>query len=190
MAKLPASNGYDPEIVERVMREAERFKEEIASKKGEYMQFARSRREKIEDLLDRAKDEHGLPKKVMKQKLKQREYLARAQKCRSDLEVEDQDEFDQISVALGELAGTPLGDAALAQANEKARQRAREAHSAVAQGDPDAAKNKRRSRRSSASAKTGATPADAAPAASSTAPATPRSAGDEMLENVVPIGKA
>ena len=185
MAKLPASNGYDPEIVERVMREAERFKEEIASKKGEYMQFARSRREKIEDLLDRAKDEHGLPKKVMKQKLKQREYLARAEKCRSDLEAEDQDEFDQISVALGELAGTPLGDAALAKANEEARKRAREAHSAVSQGDPDAQKKKRKAPARGKAAKGGSA---AGTEASASPP--PKSASEEMLDNVVPLGKA
>ena len=57
--------------------------------------------------------EAGVTKKVLKAKVKQHNYLKKADKCRTDLEADEQNEFDLIVQKLGGLAELPLGLAAL-----------------------------------------------------------------------------
>ena len=67
----------------------------------------------MSDVLDRAK-EAGIPKKVIKDTTKIRELNARISRIQSDGEAEDNETLEQFRFALGDLAETPLGQAATA----------------------------------------------------------------------------
>jgi len=62
-----------------------------------------------------AKNE-GLPVKALKNIVKDRAAEKAAERRRTDLDTPDLESYDQIVFMLGELAGTPLGDSALAAA--------------------------------------------------------------------------
>jgi len=104
-------NGPSPvAFVERI----ERCKGELATLRGKYMVACKGVREDINGILVEAEDE-GLSRKALKSVLKARDLEAKADAVREALEDEDQTAYDNIRVALGDFADTPLGQAAIAQ---------------------------------------------------------------------------
>lgn len=104
--RIPAAKAT--EFVGRI----ERLYDDLASAKGEYMRRAKTIREDIALVIDDAKTA-GIPKKELKAVIKTRDLERKAQAIRDDLEADSQETFDQIRLALGDLADTPLGEAAL-----------------------------------------------------------------------------
>jgi uncharacterized protein (UPF0335 family) len=96
----------------------ENLYDELASEKGEYMNRARQIRESIARVLVEAKDA-GIPKKEFKTVIKARQLENKLERIRDELEPDEVETFDQIRLALGDYADTPLGAAALAQAGDR-----------------------------------------------------------------------
>lgn len=80
-----------------------------------YMSECKTVREDIAAVLQEAK-EAQIPKKVIKTTVKVRELERKADEAREELDIADRDTFDNIRHALGDLADTPLGQAATAAA--------------------------------------------------------------------------
>jgi uncharacterized protein (UPF0335 family) len=115
---VPAGAGHNQitaQSAKQYVDRIERLYDDLASEKGEYMRKAKTIREDIALVLDDAKTA-GIPKKELKAVIKTRDLERRAQAIRDDLEADSQETFDQIRVALGDLADTPLGEAALDRA--------------------------------------------------------------------------
>lgn len=114
-APEPASgqNSADASMVQRWTSEIERHFGDLESMKGAYMQQCKTVREMIADCYDRAKDS-GVPKKALKAVIKTRQLEKKIEGLREDL-AEDglEDDYDNIRLALGDLADLPLGKAAL-----------------------------------------------------------------------------
>ena|SRR5256885_13424061 len=85
---------------------------ELASEQGSYMERCREIRSSIAAVYDDAKDK-GINKKVLRAKVKEHNLLKKAEKCRAELEADEQSEFDLIRQKLGGLAELPLGLAAI-----------------------------------------------------------------------------
>ncbi|MCF1502173.1 hypothetical protein L0F51_00130 [Afifella sp. H1R] len=109
-------NGFDPQKCQTFVSQIERIFAEMETKKGEYMAWCQGRRELISGVYDNAKDA-GIPKKELKANVKRRQLEAQIDALREDMEPDQQDTYDNIRLALGDLADTPLGDAALAKSS-------------------------------------------------------------------------
>lgn len=106
------TNGFDPDVVQNLVGSIESLHDELATERGEYMQRCRQVRDHIKDVVQAAKDEHGVPKKAIKLLVKQRKVLAELDAIEQDLEPDDGHAFRQLEAALGDYGGTPLGQAA------------------------------------------------------------------------------
>lgn len=109
---LASTNGVK-EYVARI----ERLHGDLRSQQGEYMRECRTIRADMKTIYDEAKAA-GIPKKELKAVVKARDLERRAAGIREDLEGDEQDTFDRIRLALGDLADTPLGQAALDQVGQ------------------------------------------------------------------------
>ena len=103
------SNGYDPELVKSFVARIVTLQGDLASMKGSYMAECKSVRGDITTVLDEASDK-GIPKKALKAVLKIHALEKQAEAAREDSGAAD--DIDMIRHALGELADTPLGQAA------------------------------------------------------------------------------
>jgi|GEM_PF-4312503 len=111
MGSANITNGFDPELTSRFVSDIERLEDEMLSKKGEYMAWCQRQRELINGHIDRAKDA-GIPKRPFKAALKLRKMERKHQATRDEMEEADLETVDMIRAALGDLADTPLGQAA------------------------------------------------------------------------------
>jgi F0F1-type ATP synthase membrane subunit b/b' len=112
------SNGIEADLVQPFCDRIENLMDQLATEKGEYMQRCKSIREDITLVLTEAKDA-GIPKKAFKAVIKTRELEQKLEAIRDDLEAEQQETYDQIRHALGDLADTPLGGATLSKAADR-----------------------------------------------------------------------
>lgn len=118
-------NGYDPTIVQQFVKDIERHFETLESYRGEYMNRCKSVRELITRSKDAAK-EAGIPKKLLGALLKEREFERKIEGIRDSFEdEEDADNYEALKDALGSLADTPLGKAALGEGADDADLRPR-----------------------------------------------------------------
>lgn len=109
----PAStNGYDPDKVQNAVARIEALIADKASIMGTAMSECKAVQADIKLVYDEAK-EAGIPKKALRTVIKARELERKAAAVRDNLEAEDQDQHDLIRHALGDLADTPLGRAAM-----------------------------------------------------------------------------
>jgi uncharacterized protein (UPF0335 family) len=90
----------------------ENVEKELESLKGRYMSECKALREDIKDIFKEAQVE-GVPTRPLKNYIKERQLLRKAEACRENLEADDQDSYDLIKQAMGDLAELPLGKAAL-----------------------------------------------------------------------------
>lgn len=112
-------NGFDPDIVKGYVDRIERLDDDLAHEKGVYMEACKVIHEQRAGVIQEAKDQHGISKRALKTVVKVRGLEERAERLREELEPEIQDGFDQIRLALGDYADTPLGGAALAKAPDR-----------------------------------------------------------------------
>jgi uncharacterized protein (UPF0335 family) len=113
-AAAAGHNRADPvNYVERV----ERLHAEILKERAECMVTCRALRADINEVLQEA-NEAGIARRSLKAVLKARALEAKADAVREDLEPEDRVGYDDIRVALGDFADTPLGQAALGQPSD------------------------------------------------------------------------
>lgn len=103
------------EYVERI----ENVHKSLASLKGTYMADCKGYREDIAEILEEAKSA-GIPKRAIKAVVKARDLDRKAKEAREDLDIADRGTFDNIVLALGPIAGTPLGDFAMSQVGASA----------------------------------------------------------------------
>ena len=130
------SNTISASDAKRWYGEIERHLATLETYKGEHMQRCKSVREQMSDVYDRAADA-GIPKRALKAVVKAKALEAKAEAARLDLDDEDTIEsFDQIRVALGDFADTPLGNAAVTPAAKPSRRKAAlDQLNALASGD-------------------------------------------------------
>lgn len=112
--RVLSANGYDPDVVETVVRDIEDLQDQIDG----IMQVAKDKcspiREQIGDAKKIANEENGLPRKELNAILQERRLRTKADNVRTKLSNEQQDEFDKLKLALGMLADLPLGQSAMA----------------------------------------------------------------------------
>jgi uncharacterized protein (UPF0335 family) len=106
-------NGFDPKQAKLWQGEYEKHNERLLELRMAYMADCKDVREDMSDVLDRAK-EAGISKRLIKDTSKIRELNARINKIESHGESEENETLQQFRHALGDLADTPLGQAAAA----------------------------------------------------------------------------
>ena len=118
MTAAQHGNGFDPKRTKECVDRIESLAEKKQSLHMTYMQECAVINEDIGDIYEEAKSAWGIPKKALKTVIKVRATERKLEAMRDDLETDDQESFDQIRHALGDLADTPLGGAALAGKEE------------------------------------------------------------------------
>jgi uncharacterized protein (UPF0335 family) len=128
MAKQPAAakadggNGPTPEQVNQVVKAIESEKEKLLAERMEYMRRCKPIHEEVKDIIDDAAASMGFNKKALRKKIRQREHLAQARKVEAEIDdAAEARQFQYLGESLGELKGTPLGDAAMAGFAKAAR---------------------------------------------------------------------
>lgn len=111
-------NGFDPAKAEAFIKRVERIEADIGKEKSDYMNTCKALREDIKNVLNEAKDA-GLPKAAMKAVLKARTLERKLEEAREDLDPDMQDTYDNIRLALGDLAELPLGQAAMSKSMDE-----------------------------------------------------------------------
>lgn len=109
------SGSFEPKKAKSFIERIEAINQEIASEQGEFMSRCKALKEDIALILEEAKSA-GIAKKPLRAVLKTRELELKLEAQRDDLEDEQQDTYDAIRHAIGDLAETPLGEAALSRA--------------------------------------------------------------------------
>lgn len=106
-------NGFDPAVLNSLVERIENIEADGETDKGEYMQRCKARKEDIADIIEEGKA-RGIPPKPFKKALSARKLNKKIEALRADLaDMVDQESYDQIRHALGDLADLPLGEAAL-----------------------------------------------------------------------------
>jgi len=108
-------NGYDRDQLERLLTEIDGADDELLSLKGEYMQSCKGPRETIAGVFEQAKN-HGIPRAAFRVLVKNRRLDRQISSNVENLEVDQQAEYDQLLVGLGDFVNLPLGDAAARRA--------------------------------------------------------------------------
>lgn len=113
------SNGYPKGKVQDYVKRFENVEEEIATAKGSFMRRVGKFRQDQADILEEAKS-NGIPRKALRKVLKARKLERDAEAVREDLETEEQDQFDLLRHALGDLDDDKVVNMALARAKKRA----------------------------------------------------------------------
>lgn len=116
-------NGIDVDKAKAFVGRIENVESEIDSERGSYMAKAKSLREDIKEIIGEAKDA-GIPKKALKAMVADRRLERKKRKLGDGLDIDEAAAFEQMKEALGDLAGLPLGAAALKGAEANAGDRA------------------------------------------------------------------
>jgi uncharacterized protein (UPF0335 family) len=111
-AEPAPSNGYPKTKVKDFVKRVETLEADIEDAHMKYMSKVGKIKADISDVLDEAKAA-GLPRKELKKVLQTRKKEKQIEKLRDDLESDEQDRFDLLRLALGDLEDTELGKAAL-----------------------------------------------------------------------------
>lgn len=110
------TNGPNPE---RTKECVDRIENLLAKKDGlhmDYMAECSVIAGDIKDIYTEAKSAWGIPTRALKTVIKSRIMERKLDALRNDLEGDDQESFDQIRHALGDLADLPLGEVVTAKA--------------------------------------------------------------------------
>lgn len=105
-------NGFDPAKVQQAVSRIESLHGDIAKIMMAALTECKAVHGDMKEVYQEAKDESGIPKKELKRVIKARALERKAAEIRENLEAEEQDNYDLIRHALGDLADTPLGQAA------------------------------------------------------------------------------
>ncbi len=107
--KTAKSNGYDPETVKSIAKRYHALLDEMETNRGEYMSD-------VKELLREAKEDYGIPKKLMRMVVSEQRQELKRIKNRKNLEESERSELDILESSLGDFIGTELGQAAVANA--------------------------------------------------------------------------
>lgn len=107
-------NGFDATKLKGFVSRVENLEGALNKERSAYMLACKAIREDIKLVLDEAKDA-GIPKKEFKAVIKTRNLQNKLEAIRDDLEGDQQETYDQIRHALGDLADLPLGEASMAK---------------------------------------------------------------------------
>jgi uncharacterized protein (UPF0335 family) len=119
-AAKPGHNGkFKPDDAKTFVTRIENLHADLEAEKSAYMLRCKSIREDIAEVYGEAVDKN-VPKKELRKVVKARELERRAKEQRDQLDADQQETFDQIRFALGDLADLPLGNAALQSAGADA----------------------------------------------------------------------
>ena len=110
----------DPDKAKQYVKQIENLYAEIDTATGEHMAECKNIREQIKEVFSAAAEKLGVPVTALRAEIKIRKLERKAKEARDELEKTEQESLDAIRTALGELKGTPLGDAAVAAAEKKA----------------------------------------------------------------------
>lgn len=112
-AKAGNSGHGDPEKLKGFVTEIEDANARLLTLRSEYMNKCKGPRSDIKAIYGAAKDA-GVPRASLRAVVKARDLERRAERQRDDLgDLDLQAKYDAIRHALGDLADTPLGQAAL-----------------------------------------------------------------------------
>ena len=93
--------GVEPKKIQDFVAEIDGAEEKMASKRGEYMNYCKKRREEIAAVVKEAKDA-GIDKAALNLKLEERRALRKIEEKKRSLESEQVDMFDYLGQCLGE----------------------------------------------------------------------------------------
>jgi len=99
-------------IAEPFLKRIETLHGDLGSLRGTYMSDCKSVREDIKTVIAEAKDK-GVPSKALKQLVKYRELERKQEALAANLDIDETATFETLVAALGDLASTELGKAAL-----------------------------------------------------------------------------
>ncbi len=115
------TNGFDAQKTQSFVDRIEALDRQKESERGAFMATCREIEDDKNEILEEAKGA-GIPTKALKRVLKTRALERKVEAIRDALEDDEQDTFDLIRQALGDLQDTPLGQAALEKKTAKAKQ--------------------------------------------------------------------
>ncbi|MGY2052940.1 hypothetical protein [Methylobacterium sp. JK268] len=113
MAAAQHGNGPNPERTRECVERIEAIADRKEAAHMEYMRQCSVFAEETKAVYDEAKKAWGLNRRSLKAVIKTRAMERKLEALRDDLEGEEQETFDQIRHALGDLADTPLGQTVL-----------------------------------------------------------------------------
>lgn len=135
------SNQLDAKVVKSLVERIENLNEKIVAEHMAYMGRIGEIKEDIGEVYDEGKNK-GIPKRALKLNVKRRELEAKVEALREDLEDQDDiDQYDLVRHALGDLADTEIGQAALRRAETQKKTDGnidKLGNGPGAKGDPDA----------------------------------------------------
>lgn len=117
MAAAQQGNGFDPKRTKECVDRIEALVSKKQSLHMTYMSECAVINEDIGDVYEEAKTAWHIPKKALRTVIKARSTERKLEEMRNDLDLVDRESFDQIRHALGDLADTPLGNAAISDAD-------------------------------------------------------------------------
>lgn len=119
MAAAQHGNGPNPDRTKECVDRIEALDRKREAAHMAYMQECAAIASDKKDIFTEAKTAWGLPTRVLKRVIKVRAAERKLEDMRESLESDEQETFDQIRHALGDLADTPLGRSALGDEDEE-----------------------------------------------------------------------
>lgn len=107
---MPKHAGVDPEAASNYVARIETLAADRRAVQESIKDELKQIGEDIKSIYDEAKDRHGISPKALKAAIKARELERKAEDARTKLDAGEQDTFDNIRHALGDLADLPLDD--------------------------------------------------------------------------------
>jgi hypothetical protein len=117
----PANSTANEPTTEHVVEAVEQIEKlfgDMLTEKMAYMKKCKDIRKIIADEYETAGN-RGISKKLLKTKIKERDFERKIEGLTTDLEADERSEYEMLSEKLGEFADTPLGKAALGKADGK-----------------------------------------------------------------------
>lgn len=111
--------GFDEKKVPGYISRVENLQEQIDDIMAQAREKCAPLREDIDAVKKEAHEHANIPRQVLNTKISERRLRRQADAKRDKLTAEQQEDFDRMSHALGELKDTPLGAAALKGAKPK-----------------------------------------------------------------------
>lgn len=113
------TNGFDKDVLKAFVDQIDGLKDEISSTMGTAMRECKGYRDDIRDVYASAKDK-GIPIKALKAEVALRDLDRQKAKIIAGLEDDDEQSLEKIQEALGDFASSPLGEAVLKEARQRA----------------------------------------------------------------------
>lgn len=110
----PAANSIEG-IAQPFVERIENLNKDLEKLKADYMNECKVVRGDIKEVVTEAKDK-GVTSKALKGIVKYRALERKKNAIGDGLDIDEQSQFETLVAALGQLGGTPLGDAATAAA--------------------------------------------------------------------------